>query len=73
LQKRLTIPAGQFKARCFALLDEVAATGRPIVVTKRGKAVAKLVPVEEAQSPLLGSIVRERDIVSPLDEHWGFD
>jgi prevent-host-death family protein len=73
LRKRVTIPAGQFKAKCLALLDEVAATGRPIIVTKRGKAVAMLVPVDDAPPPLLGSIVREGDIVSPLDESWGFD
>lgn len=73
IRKRVTIPAGQFKARCLALLDQVAATGTPIVVTKRGKAVAKLVPMDEAPPSLLGSVVREVDIVSPLDERWGFD
>lgn len=40
-----TIAAGDFKQRCLALLDEVAASGEPIVVTKRGKAVAQLTPV----------------------------
>lgn len=70
----VTIPAGQFKARCLALLDDVAATGRTIVVTKRGKPVAQIVPIEgNPPSPLRGSIVRETDIVSPIDEHWGFD
>jgi prevent-host-death family protein len=74
MRKPTTIPAGQFKAKCLSLLDEVAATGRPIVVTKRGKPVAKLVPIDGADpAPLLGSVVREGDIVSPLDEVWGFD
>lgn len=74
LKKQMRIPAGQFKAKCLALLDEVAATGRPIVVTKRGKAVARLVPMDDDQpSPLRGSVVREVDIVSPLDIRWGFD
>jgi prevent-host-death family protein len=41
-----TIPAGEFKARCLKLMDEVAATGEEIVVTKRGKPVAKLVRAE---------------------------
>lgn len=40
-----TIAAGKFKERCLALLDEVGASGEPIIVTKRGKAVAQLGPV----------------------------
>jgi prevent-host-death family protein len=51
-----TIPAGRFKAQCLSLLDEVAATGETIIVTKRGKPVAKVEPVEEPPS-LRGSVV----------------
>jgi prevent-host-death family protein len=51
-----TIPAGQFKARCLKLLDEVAETGETIVVTKRGKPVARLAPIEEPPS-LKGSVI----------------
>ena len=51
-----TIPAAQFKARCLKLLDEVAETGETIVVTKRGKPVAKVEPVEEPPS-LKGSVI----------------
>lgn len=40
-----TIAAGEFKQRCLALLDEVGVSGEPIVVTKRGKAVAQVTPV----------------------------
>lgn len=40
-----TIAAGEFKQRCLALLDEVGRSGEAILVTKRGKAVAQLVPV----------------------------
>jgi prevent-host-death family protein len=41
--------AGQFKAQCLTVMDEVAATRDPVVITKRGKPVAKLVPVEESK------------------------
>jgi len=41
-----TISAGEFKQRCLALLDRVAETGMPIVVTKRGRPVARIVPIE---------------------------
>ena len=51
-----TIPAGRFKAQCLRLLDEVAETGETIIVTKRGKAVARLEPVEEPPS-LKGSVI----------------
>lgn len=51
-----TIPAGRFKAQCLKLLDEVAETGETIVVTKRGKPVARVEPVEEPPS-LRGSVV----------------
>ena len=63
------IGAGEFKARCLALLDEVAETGEEIVVTKRGKPVAKLTPIESAK-PLEGSVRILGDIVGPLDEEW---
>jgi prevent-host-death family protein len=41
-----TIPAGEFKAKCLALMDEVEAHGETLVITKRGKPVARLVPIE---------------------------
>jgi antitoxin (DNA-binding transcriptional repressor) of toxin-antitoxin stability system len=44
-----TIAAGEFKQRCLALLDEVGTSGEPIVVTKRGQAVAQLGPVSADQ------------------------
>ena len=67
------IAASAFKVRCLALLDEVAETGVPFVVTKRGKPVARLVPVEEARPrDLLGSVSyeREQDLLSPVDDPW---
>jgi len=69
-----TIPAGDFKARCLALLDEVARTGRPLLVTKRGKPVAQLVPVpgQEPKS-LKGSLLRQKDVLSPIDAAWDAD
>ena len=50
-----TIAASEFKAKCLALLDEVAATGETLVVTKRGKPVARVVPAEEPRS-LIGTV-----------------
>jgi len=64
-----TVPAGEFKARCLALLDRVAETGEELVVTKRGKPVARLVPVEPPR-PLRGSVLWEGDLVSPVGAEW---
>ena len=70
-QSESRIPAGEFKSHCLALLDEVALTGRSLVITKRGRAVARLVPLdEEMPAPLLGSVLAERDIIAPLGEVW---
>ena len=70
--KTRLIPAGRFKTTCLTLLDEVAATGETIVVTKRGRPVAQVIPVAPPRS-LAGSIRRERDLVSPIDDAWDAD
>lgn len=49
------IQASEFKARCLALLDEVATKRTVLVVTKHGRPVAKVVPVDEPAS-LVGSV-----------------
>lgn len=71
-----TISASEFKARCLALLDGVAEGGE-IVVTKRGKPVAKVVPVDPIdRSSLRGSVtqlVSDEGLIAPLDEAWSGD
>lgn len=68
-----TIPAGEFKAKCLKLLDEVAETRQPLVITKHGKPVAQVVPMEESVELFgamrgTGEIVG--DIIAPLDVEW---
>jgi prevent-host-death family protein len=67
-----TIPAGQFKARCLAILDDVKKNRRSIVVTKRGKPVARVIPCEpEQEAPSLeGSVLHEEDLVAPMLDVW---
>lgn len=52
--KQKTMGAAQFKEKCLALLDEVGPEG--IIVTKHGKPVAKLVPIEMESADLIGSL-----------------
>ena len=65
------IPAGEFKAKCLALLDEVRDTQEEIVVTKRGKAVARLVPMEKKEwKSMAGTILWQADDIITPDDDW---
>jgi len=72
---RRVVKAGEFKAKCLELMDQVAATGESIVITKRGKPVAQLAPVTVKPRSLFGfakgHIEITGDIISPLDIDWG--
>jgi prevent-host-death family protein len=68
-----SIGAGDFKAKCLQLLDDVAEHRESLVITKRGKPIAKLVPMPpetELFGALAGSVVDETDIVAPVDTEW---
>jgi prevent-host-death family protein len=68
-----TIPAGEFKQTCLRLLDEVGESGEPIVVTKRGRAVAQLAPLAPGFAEDWLGAMRDRgkirgDLVAPASE-----
>ena len=69
-----TIKASQFKAQCLALMDDVARTGRTIVVTKKGKPVAELRPHRPRPKSPHGiwkhRVIIKSDIISPIDVEW---
>ncbi len=44
------IAAGEFKAKCLRIMDEVNETGRPVVVTKRGEPVIRLMPIRNGNN-----------------------
>ena len=71
--KTHAVAAGEFKAKCLKLLDEVASSGQPLTITKRGRPVARVVPLP-AQRPLFGamkgSVLAQRDIVASVGDHW---
>lgn len=65
------VAAGEFKAKCLALFDEVERRRRTFVVTKRGRPVARVVPLPRpASSTLRGSLVHEEDLLAPVDVEW---
>jgi prevent-host-death family protein len=68
------IGAGEFKAKCLHLLDEVQQSRQAIVITKRGKPVARLVPLDEEPPAIFGrmkgTVKILGDIVGPTGEKW---
>ena len=72
-----TISAGEFKTKCLKLMDIVAQTHEEYTITKRGKPVARIVPIESTEEPfgfLRGSTEIKGNIVSfDLKEEWEAD
>ncbi|MCC6210695.1 MAG: type II toxin-antitoxin system Phd/YefM family antitoxin [Burkholderiales bacterium] len=71
-----TLQASQFKAQCLALLDEVARTGEPVLVTKHGRPLAELRPHRKPRAKSLFGLHKDKikikgDIISPIGtELW---
>ncbi len=69
-----TVKASEFKAKCLKIMDEVAATGEPVVITKHGVPVAQLVPAVQKPKTLFGALEGSMtivgDIISPIDVEW---
>jgi len=70
------IGAGEFKARCLAIMDQVRETGESLLITKHGKPVAKLVPADSRADEIFGYMAGKvkivGDIVAPVTppEDW---
>lgn len=70
------IAAGAFKAHCLAIMDQVLQSGEPVLITKHGKPVAKLVPAEKQADDIFGYMTGKvkiiGDIVGPVTplEAW---
>ena len=68
--------AGRFKAQCLAIMDQVLETGEPVLITKHGKPVAKLVPAQNNADNIFGYMAGRvkvvGDIVGPVTplEDW---
>jgi prevent-host-death family protein len=72
-----TMAAGEFKVHCLKVMDEVQSKRQAVLITKRGKPVAKLVPVEKEKDDIFGfmkgKVTIHGDIVGPIltPEEWG--
>ena len=69
-----TFKASEFKAKCLKIMDEVAATGEPVVITKHGVPITQLIPAKRRPESLFGamkgSVLYMGDVVSPIGEEW---
>jgi len=65
-----TIPAGEFKAKCLGLIDEVNDGATEVLITKRGRPVARLVPVATEQKPFRSVFGRTPALRIPSDSEW---
>ncbi len=69
-----TMKASEFKAKCLKLMDEVAESGEPIVITKNGRPVSRLLPYRDKRQPWFGcdrDIIKiNGDIVGPMPAEW---
>ena len=67
-------PAGNFKAKCLALIDQVYQNHEAIIITKYGKPLVKVVPIntskDSGQKPLKDTATYIGDIISPIDDKW---
>ena len=72
----MRIKAAEFKARCLRLMERVARTRETIIITKRGRPVAQLVPLDEQETSqplfgcLAGTVRHEGDVVSAIEADW---
>ena len=68
------IKASEFKAKCLKIMDEVAATGEPVVITKNGVPISQLIPARRRPETLFGalkgSVSIRGDIIAPVDTEW---
>lgn len=62
-----TMAAGEFKAKCLKVMDQVNTTREPVLITKKGRPVAKLVPVETPAKEIFGCLAGRFEIVGDIE------
>ncbi|HEV2523850.1 MAG TPA: type II toxin-antitoxin system prevent-host-death family antitoxin [Gammaproteobacteria bacterium] len=72
-----SMPAGEFKAKCLGVMEDVHESGQPIIVTKRGVPVVMIIPYTEDEAPakqlfglLKGSATIQGNIIDAINENW---
>jgi len=71
--KQRIIQAGDFKAHCLRLMDEVKKTGQELTITKRNIPIVRMCPIEKSEGLfgiMKGTARIKGDIIQPIDEAW---
>jgi prevent-host-death family protein len=72
MSKKVAI--SQFKAHCLEIIESLQSDHQPIIITKRDKPIAKVMPLENEKIPLFGMFRSKGkingDIISPIEEKW---
>jgi prevent-host-death family protein len=61
------IPAAQFKSQCLAVMDQVAQSGSPVVVTKHGKPVVQIIPAQPDANDIFGFLAGKGRIIGDIE------
>lgn len=62
-----TMAAGKFKAQCLKVIDRVNVTREPVVITKKGRPIAKLVPADPPREDIFGCLAGTIEIVGDIE------
>jgi prevent-host-death family protein len=68
-----TLSVSEFKAKCLSVLQDVNKQKKRIIITKRGKPIAEVIPHESEDKiiPLEDTVLFMKDIISPVaEEDW---
>ena len=68
------IAISQFKSHCLEIIEKLQTNGQSIIITKRDKAVAKVLPIDNKKVSLFGMLKNKAEIkaniLDPIDEKW---
>ena len=71
MKKKVSIT--EFKSKCLSNMRDLDKKGAHIIITKHGKSIAEVQPVLKSESetnPLKGSVLLQKDIISPIETEW---
>ena len=59
--------ASAFKARCLKIMNDIQATGEPVIVTKRGKPVVKVIPMKPENDDIFGFMAGKAKVIGDIE------
>ena len=70
----IKIAISQFKAHCLEIIEKLQTDHQPVIITKRDKPIAKVVPLDNQKVSIFGLLKHKAEIkgniIDPIDEKW---